>query len=253
MSLKITINAAELSKQFKEFASEVQKDLENGVKVLAASTHAKTIEMAQAELHSSRDTFLDNLKYEEMAPGVYVITVLDKGFWVEEGLPEGFDMKPGLLNSPKAKMGKNGNKYTVVPFSHTKAPSRMTAVAKDIVNQIKTNLKKENVPFKKLELNSDGSPRMGKLHSFSWGGDKLGKGTTGSLERVSIYQSPKVGGGTRRDIFTFRTVSSSPASRDKWHHPGLEGKKFLDKAADFAMAIWENQILPEITKKWEMK
>lgn len=251
MSLKITINVDSISKQFKEFAKEVEKDVKKGVATLAASTQAHVIELAQTELHSSRDIFLDNLKYEEISPGVHIISVLDKGFWVEEGLDAGFDMKPGLLDSPKAKTSKKGYKYLAVPFKHNTAPSKMTPVAKDVVSQIKKNLKKENVPFKKLELNADGSPRLGKLHSFNWGGEKLGKGNTGSLERVSIYQTTTKTGNVRRDIMTFRTVSGSPASQGKWKHGGVEGKKFLDRASNWAMATWEQFILPEIIKKWQ--
>lgn len=260
MSLKITIKADEIAKQFKEFAAEVKSDIQDSIAKLASDTEAYVIDLAQTELKSSRDTFLDNLRYDEIAPGVHVISVLDKAIWIEEGLPQNFDMKPGMLNSPKAKTskGENGSpasKYLIVPFKHTKGPSNSTPAAQDIIKRIRKNLAKEGLKTHKIEYNSDGSPRIGRLHSFSWGGNVPGRGNTGDLQRVSIYQTPDPTrkSGVRRDIFTFRTVSSNPSSANKWIHPGAEGKKFLDRAADWAMSEWENEILPQIMKKWEMK
>jgi hypothetical protein len=58
-------------------------------------------------------------------------------------------------------------------------------------------------------------------------------------------------GKVRRDIMTFRTVSSNPALADKWKHPGLAAKKFLDRSAEWAMDTWEKEILPTILDKWK--
>ena len=55
----------------------------------------------------------------------------------------------------------------------------------------------------------------------------------------------------KRDILTFRTVSSGPASAGKWHHPGMDGKKYLDWALEQATKEWENEILPKIMDKWK--
>jgi hypothetical protein len=259
MSLKITIDAANLSKQFKEFAKEVEKDIEKGVKVLAAATYAHVKDLVSngpegIKLKSSRDKFLENFVYEEVSPGLHVISVLDRAIWIEEGLPNNFDMKPGLLGGPKAKQGKNG-KYAIVPFDHSKGPSRSTPAAQELSGRIKKELKKEGLSIHKIEYNSDGSPRVGKLHSFNFGGEIPGKGNTRDMQRVSIYQTPDESrkSGVKRGVFTFRTVSSGPASDGKWIHPGAEGKKYLDKAEQWAMDKFESEIFPEILRKWENK
>jgi hypothetical protein len=253
MSLKIIINAEELAKEFKEFAEEAKKDIEQGVKRLAAQAYAKGAELAKQQLKSSRDKFLENFTYEEIAPVVHVVSVLNPALFIEDGLPKDFDMKPGLLKSSKTKTGDNGYKYLNVPFKHNKAPSSMTPAAVDILNRIKGKLKEEKVPYEKLELDANGSPRIGKLHSFNWGGNKPGKGNTGDLQRVTVYQSMTPEGRVRKDIMTFRTVTNNPKSKgaNKWHHPGIEGKKFLDQIERWAMNEWDQGIWPEIQRKWD--
>lgn len=250
MSLKIKIDVESLAKHCKEFALEAEQDLKRGVANLAAITHAKVLEMSSSELHSTRKQFTESLGFEEIAEGVWVVSIDEQGLFVEEGIKENFDMKPGLLKN-STKTSKKGYKYKVIPFEHSKAPSQLTPSAQNIVTQIRSNLKKENVPFKKIERNADGSPRIGKLHSFNFPSAIPGKGNTPALKGVSIYQTITKTGNVRRDIMTFRTVSNNPTSADKWFHPGLTAKKFLDRAADWAMREWEEKILPEIFEKWK--
>lgn len=250
MSLKIKIDTASIAAQFKAMALEVEQDLNRGVANLAAITHAKVVEMANSELNSSRKTLTDNLGFEEVTPGVWVVSINQEGLWVEEGIEPNTDMKPDLLKNAKMT-SKSGFKYRSIPFDHGKAPSQLTGYAQNIVARIRSNLKKEGVPFKKIEKHPNGSPRVGKLHSFDWGGEVPGKGNTPILNGVSIYQTLTKTGNVRRDILTFRTVSGGPASANKWMHPGMQAKKFLDRSLDWGLKIWEEQILPEILDKYK--
>lgn len=250
MSLKLKIDAASIAAQFKEFATEVEQDIKKSVGQLAAMTHGKVVERAQAELHTSRKDYLDSLGFEEISPGVWVISVGEKGMFVEEGIGANTDMKPDLLAN-NTKISKEGYKYKAIPFDYGKPPSQMSAGTQKLVADIKNNLRRERVPFKKIEYNSDGSPKVGKLHEFNMGGPRLGKGNTPALKGLSIYQTITKTGNVRRDILTFRTVSSGPGSSGKWIHPGIEAKKYLDWALEWATREWEQQVLPEIIKKWE--
>lgn len=255
MSLKFNIDAGKIAAQFKEFALEVEQDLNKAVANLAAITDAKVKEMANQELQSSRKPFMDSLGFEEVAPGIWVISVDEQGLWVEEGIEANKDMKPGLL-AEDFKTSKQGHRYKAIPFDYGKAPSQLTPSTQQLVSYLKQNLKKEKVPFKKIERNADGSPKVGKLHEFDFGnpGGRMGgpgKGNTPVFKNLSIYQSVTKTGNVRRDILTFRTVSSGPGSAGKWHHPGLEAKKFLDRALDWAMREWEEKILPEVMEKWK--
>lgn len=251
MPLKINIDAAGIASQFKEFALEVEQDIKKAVGDLAAITHAKVAENAQAELKSSRQIYTNNLGYEEITPGVWVVSLGEEALWIEEGIEPNKDMKPSLLKNGKSS--STGTKYKVIPFQYSKAPSQMSTYAQGVVSQIRQNLKKKNIPFKKIEFNKDGSPKVGKIHEFNFGGERPGKGNTQVMKGVSIYQTLTKTGNVRRDILTFRTVSSGPKSQGKWIHPGLKGKKYMDIAADWAMSEWESKILPEIIQRWGHK
>lgn len=251
-NLKIKIDVAGIAAQFKELALEVEQDMNKAVANLAAITHAKVAEMASDELKSSRQQFMDNLGFEEVTPGVWVVSIDDKALWIEEGIEPDHDMKPDLLKGA-TKTSKAGYKYRSIPFDHGKAPSQMNGAAQMIVSKIRSNLKKAGVPFKGIEKHANGSPKIGKLHTFDWEGLTPGKGNTSAFKGVSIYQTMTKTGNVRRDILTFRTVSGGPASAGKWLHPGFEAKKFLDKAADWALKEWEDKILPEILSKYDGK
>lgn len=256
MSIKLNfnINAAAIAEQFNAFKLEVEQDLNKAVANLAAITDAKVKEMASQELHTSRKEFMDSLGFEEVSPGVWVISVNESGLWVEEGIDANKDMKPGLL-AENFKTSKEGHRYKAIPFDYSTPPSHQSASTQQVVSFLRSKLKKEKVPFKKIERNTDGSPKVGKLHEFDFGNPKgtmggPGKGNTPVLKNLSIYQSVTKTGNVRRDILTFRTVSSGPGSQGKWHHPGLEAKKFLDRALEWAMKEWEEKILPEVMEKW---
>lgn len=255
MSLKFNIDAAAIAKTFKEFALEVEQDIQKAVANLAAITHAKVIQEANEELHSSRQPFMDSLGFEEVAPGIWVISVDEEGLWVEEGIEPNKDMKPDLL-AHGAKTSKDGNRYKAIPFDYGKPPSQLTNNTQQLVTYLKQSLKKEKVPFKKIEFNQDGSPKTGKLHEFDFGnpGGRMGgpgKGNTPAFKGLSIYQTITKSGNVRRDILTFRTVSTGPGSADKWFHPGLAPKRFLDRALEWAVKEWEEKVLPEVLSKWD--
>jgi len=251
--LKFKIDVDSLSKQLKEYAMEAAHDMRTGFANLAAVTHAHIVDMAQQELHSTRKQFLDNLTFEEIMPGVWVVSVLEEGLFIEEGIPPGTDMKTDKWLLKNAKMGKNG-KYKIIPFKWTEARGQMTDKTKEQVDELKKILKAQKVSFKKLERNAKGDPRLGVLHDFNFGGKKPGKGNTPIFDRVQIRQiqikNERTGlMKTKREITTFRTVSENQTG--KWIHPGLKGKKYLDIAQEWAIRTWENEILPEILNKYK--
>lgn len=250
MALKINIDTGALASAFKELALEVEQDLNAGVQSLALQAHAKVAEMARDELKTSRQQLTDNLGFEEIAPGVWSVSIDEKAFWIEEGINANTDMKPGLLKNPDGT-SKEGYKYKVIPFHYDKAPSSTPPATQNLVNLIKQHLKDNKVPFKKIEKNDNGSPKLGKLHEFNIKSAIPGKGNTPALQGLHIYQTLNKKGKVQRDILTFRTVSENPSNAHKWIHPGTEAKHFLDKASEWAINEWENRILPEVMNKWK--
>lgn len=247
-NLKFFINAEEIAAEFQHFKVEVEEALTESVKALAASTHAKAIEIANKELHSRRQTYLDNLNFEEVTPGLWVVSLDEPAMWIEEGRKSG-SMVEDLLRHG-AKTAKDGSRYKSIPFDHGKSPANLTPFGRQMVTKIKSSLKSFNVPFKKIEYNKDGSPRLGKLHTLDIPSPKpTSRASTPALFGVSVYQSQGANGKVRRDILTFRTVSSKHEG-SKWIHPGLEGEKILDQALAWAEKTFESEILPQIYERF---
>jgi hypothetical protein len=244
INLKFNINADEIAAEFKGAMLEVKQEIEAAVENLATLTHAKIKELADEKLHSTHKTYMDSLEGpEEISPGVFVITLHQDALFIEEGLKNNFDMKPGLLD---------GKKYRIIPFEHTKGPSQSTPKAQMIVDKLKSELKRAKIPYKKIEKTADGSPRVGLLHKINLPSQKPSPvASHEALHGVRIYQTLNKNGKARRSIFTFRTVSAGPASDGKWIHPGLEKKQFFEKALEWAEKEFETVILPEILNKWE--
>jgi hypothetical protein len=252
MSLKFEIKLDDFVGELKEFAQEIEQDMQKGIQRLAASTYGHVKEQAAAKLHTSYKAFVDNLTFEEIAPSVFMISVLEDGLWVEEGIEKNKDMKPDLLQ---------GKSHAVIPFDYSKSPSQVDAGTKGAIREIDRQLRGisnkrakdglSNITRTKIEYNDSGSPKIGKLHEFDFGGRTPGKGSTPQLKGLSIYQSLTSTGNVRRDVMTFRTVTNGPASQGKWIYPGIEGKKFLDEALTWAQKEWDEKIYPDILSKWK--
>jgi len=253
-SLKLKIDVAALAAEFKELALEAERELTQAVAGLAAVTHARVQVEAASKLKSSLQKFKDNLGFEEIQPGIWVISIDEPALWIEEGIEPGKDMKPDLLKDAKA--GANGKRSRVIPFDHNVIPTQRNENANRIVQELRSALRDVNkkraagglnpVSMTKIEKNSDGSPRVGKLHEFDLPSEKPTQNAKHpALKGVTIYQSKDAKtGNIRRDVMTFRTVSDSsdPAS---WIHPGYKAQKFLDDAFTWAMNEFESKILPE--------
>lgn len=250
MKLNFFIDAKALAAEMKNFQAEVERAIEDSVKSVAAMTHAKVVELATEKLNTRRRAYLDNLDFEEVVPGVWVISLDDQAMWIEEGRKSG-DMTEDLLRKG-AKTAKDGSRYKAIPFDQAKPPSQTSQFGKEMVRKLKSELKKYGVPYKKLEYNADGSPRIGKLHEFNIESPRpTSRASTPALYGVSIYQSMGKSGRVKRDIMTFRMVSSKHKGT-KWIHPGLDGEKFFEQAYEWATQTFEKEILPKIYEKFNL-
>lgn len=255
MRLNFLVDADSIVAELQNFKQEAKKAIEDGVKALAASTHAKVKEFASSKLSTTRKMYMDNLDFQEVQPGIWVVSLDAPALWIEEGRKSG-DMTEDLLKN-NAHTAKDGSKYKAIPFEHSKAPSQQGAFQKEMVRLIKQVLRDESsrigakIPFKKLEYNPDGSPRIGLLHKFDITSPKpTARASHEALSGLRIYQTQTAEGKVRRDIMTFRMVSSKHKG-NKWIHPGREGDKFFEQALEWANQAWENEILPEILKRFK--
>lgn len=166
----------------------------------------------------------------------------------------------------------HNSKYLVVPFEHGKGKTAEGGASgsaqNDLNSVLKSEMKRRGIPFGKKEMNADGSPKLGKLHSFDINKSPLklhdgagqghgpvgevrqGKTGTPFLEGVNIYQTAYKGKGgedrVRKDIMTFRVVTSKQQGSGVWDHPGNDAMKFMEEGLEWARKEWETKISPEI-------
>jgi len=233
--ISISIDIASIADQF-NISDEQFNDLADyAAKEITNRFAAEWEILANQTLKSSRLEYISSIKVvdEGFAKGAVVLTG-----WLPNAIESGksaYDMKPGLLNGPKAKTGKNG-KYNTVPFS-VGTPGALEEnfsggiLPPPIYDAVKNKPLTQTVP----------------------GGGKASKGLTGD-EIPSMFRTPKtkqvkLTGGEythKSSIFegvrkvqdpvtkqnryqSFRRVSevSDPNS---WQHPGIQQQNISDKA-----------------------
>jgi hypothetical protein len=252
--LKFEIDIDALASQIKDLKEEFKAELTKGIGGVAAMTHAKLLELAGNEMHSLAQKYKDAVSFQQLDDTLWIVSLDASALWIEEGRKSGFQEE--LLHGKSSKVSKDGTRYAVIPFEHSKIPSQQTSSAKQLTDQIKSELKKRNISYKKIEYGADGSPRLGLVHKFDIESARparisgITKASHPALSGVSIYQRKAPGGKIRRDIMTFRVISEKSKADGKWMHPGMVGYKLMDKSLDWAFDLWEREILPDIMKKF---
>jgi len=246
--LKFEIDVNTIASEFGEMKKQVSKDLKDSVGNLASMTHAKTLELADEHLSSLSNMYKENVSFQQIEENIWVVSLDEKALWIEEGRKSGFMEE--LLNGKSSKTNKKGEKYAVIPFEHSKNPSDQSSKARDLTNQIKAELKKQGVNYRKPEYNADGSPKLGLIKRFNVESAKLKPTDKSSpLQGVAIYQRME-GNTVKRDVMTFRVITERHKEEGKWVHPGREGDKLMDKAFEWAMQTWENEVLPDVLSSY---
>ena len=261
---------AELGRPLQE---AVQGRLKQAAQVLAGQVYAHVLEQANKKLHTRRQMFIDAVTfYKDDLEKVIVIQLDGSARWIDDGM-QPHNMIEDLLKSPKAKIAKDGSRYMVIPFGHGGSggagATQTTPAQQVLMSTIKQVLSQKKINYAKLERHSDGTPKLGLLHSFSVNnapaktGSSLGQGAgpvgdvmqgpTGIplLQGIRIYQ--KMGKGKKgedivnRAIMTFRVVSSKHSNQPgRWDHPGLPPVGIFDEAAQWASDQWDKVIAPGI-------
>ena len=242
----LQIDAKEIAAAFGDLSSQVETSVTKAVGALAAATHAKVLEIATAELHTSASTYKDALSFEKLGGNIWVVALdMKKAGWIEEGLKPGFMEQ--LLHGKSAKTNVDGGKYAIIPFQHNKKPSEQTPQAQEMMGQIKSFLKEKNIRTTKLEFNEDGSPKMGLLHRFNIDSAKpSSKAKYPALSGLAVYQRKNEKGQIKKEIMTFRIITEKHKEEGRWFHPGVKAANIIDKSYFWAIGEWDNTILPQI-------
>lgn len=254
---RIEVDAKSIASQFGEFKLEVETAVKSAIGALAASTHAKAIELATDKLSTTRETYTDALSFQQLNENMWVVELdMDKAGWIEDGRKAGFMEE--LLNGKSSKISKDGKRYAVIPFEHSKPPSKQAPSAQRFTQEIRKFLKEKEINYKKIEYNDDGSPKLGLLHSFKEG---IGKELFPSFpakhdvfKGLSIYQTKdKTTGKVKRDVMTFRVITEDHKAEGLWNHPGRQAAFIIDHSYDWALKEFDTVIMPQILESFSRK
>jgi hypothetical protein len=154
-----------------------------------------------------------------------------------------FDMKPALLNGPKARISKSGNRYNIIPFRHgvsTKhAPdSNFKTMPQDIYKQaraLKATVRQGNaMKYGGKLTGTEGKYAPG--HNPSSGYQHKAGRYEGMIRIEKTYAK-----ATQNKYMTFRIVSdkSDPGS---WIHPGYQPHNIAKAVSDFCRPAVEAMV-----------
>ena len=110
----------------------------------------EVLELARDELKSLSRMYMDNVEFSNPAPNFWVVTLKEPAMWIEEGRKSGFMQE--LLDGKSSKVSKEGKKYAVIPFEHSKKPTEQSFKAQQLANQIKDVMKQKGLNWQKIEI-----------------------------------------------------------------------------------------------------
>lgn len=214
--IDIEIRAAELKKSLDNISKRTEQALNDAIKNIAYLAYSEAQRLAQEKLITSRQDYLSGLKFEQLDDNVYLIWLEgDPANAIEEGWSS-FDMKPGLLSGPNAKVTAKGTRFNTVPFQQrpfSKAKSSAgVRTMRDAVNRL---IKEQG--FDKI-IQEKGRPKIGVAATIK---------NTGIRDLEGLVKIQKeYEGRVQSTYLTFRRVSDNSAP-DKWIHPGYVGAKIF--------------------------
>lgn len=256
MDIKVNLNTSELASLIGEKLEQAKQLTEKAVASLATQTHAKILEMAQQELRSTRQIYVDNLTLKQENSNVWLVVLDDPAMFIEDGRPAGSMVDDLLRNN--AKISKSGKKYKVIPLKKNTPPTSTPISQMSLRETLASELKKiskirkqhgqEGISMTKIERHVDGTPKIGNLHRFDIRSGKVGVSGKDYLHGITVSQKMNKDGGVDRFIGTFRVVTEDHKAQGRWFHPGLAPKDFFERATRWAEQEWDSKIYPEIIK-----
>lgn len=202
-------------------SANVKAMLEAMAKSLAVAAYNMGVNHVQQKLDTTRQQYLDHFHYTQIDSSNHLIALDAEADFLDSGY-QGFDMKPGLLNGPKARVSKTGKRYNIIPFFHKKVGAATNLVDQLKGEEIQRNLKNGiNRAGKSVDLNKTQKNVMGLSEQGIVGRIKSNPQQHPHLRGMVKIQK-KYGKATQSQLMTFRIVSDNSSSR-AWWHPGYDG------------------------------
>lgn len=218
--------------------------------MLGELARAEWVRLAQTRLKSTAAEYIAGIQPVE-AKGMTVFIHLVGGLPndLENGKPP-FDMKPGLLNGPRAKRTKKGTKYNIVPFRHgtpgttarnVGAPMPMTGLsakgkaisavyvaAKALTPSLPTGTGKtawggSTGDFGGLGMRTQLPVKGGRPGAYTWKSSPY----EGIYKIQQFYKSV-----AQNQYVSFRMVSEN-SDPSAWWHPGFAPRRFAQEVGQF--------------------
>lgn len=257
MSVKIEIDPNQVKSEFDRLKSQIEAELNKGVRLLAQSTEARIKQMADEKMKIMNEDYKKAVHFEQIDNNIFVVTLDQKMLFREEG-KKSWNMIDTHLQR-NYKVGKDGSKFKVIPFEHgssemdggetkdTSGPK--TQKQQDIIGVLRKELEKKNIPFKEIEKDASGQPKLGKLHTLNLPSEKPSKNARfPALQGLTIFQEKDKAGVVQRRLMTFRVMSEKQKGDGRWIHPGFKPLNLFEEAAQWAEQQWEQIIAPMILK-----
>lgn len=238
MDIDIKIIAAKAQINLERVAGEAERQFGIALREVVVAAFNEGKRLAMERLNTTSKTWLKAFNMQTVGENTYLLQLGDDeedphGFrpsMIEGGFSK-FDMKPGLLAGPRAKMGKNGP-YNTVPFEHSvggKPRDLAAAIRQQGLNAI---IKEKNL--KQIARDALGKPIQGTVARIRTGSayqqisnqtrELLGnqvKNMDGLTKTQKTYAQK-----TESRYLTFRRVSKN-SDPSAWIHPGFEGAKIF--------------------------
>lgn len=222
------------------------------VGTVARAAYNNIIGDAKNTLSTERaQQYISSLSFEKVQDG-YVIRLLGKARYIEEGLQPG-PMLPNLAIGPKSKQYKDGGgSYAVIPLSQPGPNKKAGAPARvlDMSQAVKSALKDAGIK-KGISKTRDNEAMIGviaRLKNVKAG--PISKRGIKVLEGMQVAQHPKgKKGGATRSYTTFRVASTRQDAQNYWYrHKEIPGLKAFESVEDYVQKEMNN-IMDQIFKE----
>lgn len=241
--IDISVLAARAQIDLEKVAADVERRFQVALQSSVVAAFEEGKRLAMERLSSTTKDWLKAYSMSTVGENTYLIQLKDsddkhglKPTAIEEGFSS-FDMKPGLLAGPRAKMGKNGP-YNTVPFEHS-----VGGKPRDLAAAIRQEGLKAIIREKKLggiKLGTSGSPLQGTVARIRTGAvfgqisdqtRRILGNQTANLDGLAKIQKT-YDKKTESRFMTFRRVSKR-SKASSWIHPGYEGAKIFPTIEQF--------------------
>lgn len=247
-AIPISIDLSELQAEFNLKITQVDELGSTLVNTITDRLFHNWKSLAMNGLHSTRKVYCDALQKGELSPTRHFIQLTGTlPNQIEEGY-SAFDMKPGMLNSPKAKVTSKGVKFITIPFRWATAGSIgesevfsnvMPREIDDIVTSMRptiTAINSNRVISRGESLGFGQIPAQYQIPKTRAAFSDVKSRTTypeythqGPISEGITRNQKTYENATQSNYVTFRRVSekSSPMS---WIHKGVAAKNFAQQA-----------------------